>query len=49
MICAVFKTNKPVEVVKRLSGSDKVAFAVVEIFYDGKQKYTDFMNLYKFV
>lgn len=24
------------------------AIAVVKVFYDGKQKYTDYMNLYKF-
>jgi hypothetical protein len=24
------------------------AFAVVKVFYDGKQKYTDLLNLYRF-
>lgn len=28
--------------------SGYAALAVVKVFYDGKQKYTDYMNLYKF-
>ena len=27
---------------------NRSALAIVKVFYDSKQKYTDFMNLYKF-
>lgn len=45
---ALIKDKKVTYEFEDIKVTGYAAVAVVKVFYDGKQKYTDYMNLYKF-